>query len=85
MTAAVTSGRRPIVGAAKAGRFLAGIFAQAADGGSAEPVEVNGEPAALLLLHGRLQAVAVLRRTEVLLVTSPAKLVRYQRAVSSVG
>lgn len=79
----VTSARRPILGSAKVGRFLAGIFAPARSDGSAELSEVNGEPAALLLRAGGLVAVLVVRRTEVLMVTNPAKLVTYRQAASS--
>ncbi|WP_067478977.1 RNA polymerase sigma-70 factor [Actinomadura hibisca] len=52
---------RPVVGAAKVGRLLAGGLAKIGAKISTEPVEVNGHPALVLRIDGELDSVLAMR------------------------
>jgi RNA polymerase sigma-70 factor (ECF subfamily) len=47
----VSAARRPVVGAAKVGGFLAGLVARYGSGASVEPVLVNGDPGFLVRVN----------------------------------
>jgi len=48
----VSAARRPVVGAAKVGGFLAGLVSRYGSGASVEPVLVNGDPGFLVRVKG---------------------------------
>lgn len=75
----VQAALRPIVGAAKIVRFLAGVMAKDPDGVELTLVTVNGEPGIAGFVNDRLDSLGTLQIddeviTEVLLVRNPHKL-----------
>lgn len=75
----VRAARRPIVGAPEVARFLIGVVAKAPDGTTVEWAQVNGAPALLARLDGRVSLCLQLVISEegigqVLVVANPAKL-----------
>ncbi len=75
----VTSARRPIVGATRVARFLAGVVGKAPPGTEIRLGRVNGEPGLLTYVGGRLYNVAALyaeagRISRIFIVANPDKL-----------
>lgn len=82
----VSAARRPVVGRDNVLRFLAGLARKAGESFRAEPVHVNGEPGARILLGGQLAGVMLLRFdgalvTQVYWVGNPDKLGRLRAGV----
>ena len=75
----VSAARRPVVGADRVARFVAGVWRQAAAGRQVHLQEVNGMPSVVATVDGRLETVFVFnvadgRISAVRAVRNPAKL-----------
>ncbi|MFI6801287.1 RNA polymerase sigma factor SigJ [Streptosporangium canum] len=75
----VTAARRPVRGAGRVSRFLAGVTERFGDGGRFTPATVNGRPGLLRFRNGTLSGVYGLtvaggRITEIHIVVNPEKL-----------